>query len=1010
MKKVIIIILSILALFIGAAVAIPVIFKDDIKAAIDAEIAKSVNADVYFDPQKLGLSLFSNFPNITVSMEELGIFGRDEFSEYVLLAVERFEVEVNLSHLLFGDNIRISGITLTRPHIFIKVLENGKANYDIAVESDTTTPDTTTTASSDMAFRIDHWEIIDGKLDYNDLSIPYVMKLEGINHTGSGDFTLEVFDLDTKTTVDRASVSFDGVEYLTNKKLDLAMILNMDLPAMKFTFKDNNLKVNDFALNFDGSFSMPENGYDMDISFATPDNNFKSLLSLVPGVFKEGFEDIKTEGSLAFDGRVKGTYSETQMPAFNLGLKVDEAMFQYPDLPKAVKDINIDLVLDNQDGVLDNTLIDVKRFDMDFGGNPVKAVAKIEGLSRSAISAEVMAKLNLATVNAAFPVEGLDMKGMYNLELKANGVYDSLQGKFPVVTADMSLKDGYFKYADYPIPLEKVNFVSSVRNEGGSMAGTLIQVEQLGMLLDGEEFTGDLTLRDLENYQWDVHINGNLNLEKLTRVFPLDSMQLTGVIAANIASKGKMSDVEAGRYDKIATSGTVNVRDFAFVSEVDFPQGIKINEATTVFDPKKIKLNSFNGMLGKSDMQLTGNISNYMNYLFKEGELIKGQMTFKSKKFDINEWMVTEGEVSEDTTAYETEVIEIPKNIDFLLSADIAEVIYDNMNLKNVKGNVVIRGGIVMLDKVNFNTLGGAFAVNGTYDTRNPEKPAFDFDLDIENISIQQSYATFNTVKAFAPIAQFVNGSVSTKFAMGGELGQDMMPRLGTITGSGLVNVVEAVLEKNNITSGIASLTNLDKVSSNVAIRDLLLKTEIKDGRLNVEPFDINLGNFNTMVSGSTGLDGSLDYNLEMDIPAGSYGAKFNSLVSSLTGGDNSSQNIKLPINLTQSFTNPKFDLGKAFSTDNLKAQVKETAKEKLLEQLTDNKDNVIKDPNVSKLVDSSAIVDTRAQLKAREDSVKKALEEQAKAKQDSLKKAAEAAKKKAEDKIKNLLNFKKKN
>ena len=508
MKKVIIIILSILALFIGAAVAIPVIFKDDIKAAIDAEIAKSVNADVYFDPQKLGLSLFSNFPNITVSMEELGIFGRDEFSEYVLLAVERFEVEVNLSHLLFGDNIRISGITLTRPHIFIKVLENGKANYDIAVESDTTTPDTTTTASSDMAFRIDHWEIIDGKLDYNDLSIPYVMKLEGMNHTGSGDFTLEVFDLDTKTTVDRASVSFDGVEYLTNKKLDLAMILNMDLPAMKFTFKDNNLKVNDFALNFDGSFSMPENGYDMDISFATPNNNFKSLLSLVPGVFKEGFEDIKTEGSLAFDGRVKGTYSETQMPAFNLGLKVDEAMFQYPDLPKAVKDINIDLVLDNQDGVLDNTLIDVKRFDMDFGGNPVKALAKIEGLSRSAISAEVMAKLNLATVNAAFPVEGLDMKGMYNLELKADGVYDSLQGKFPVVTADMSLKDGYFKYADYPIPLEKVNFVSSVRNEGGSMAGTLIQVEQLGMLLDGEEFTGDLTLRDLENYQWDVHING----------------------------------------------------------------------------------------------------------------------------------------------------------------------------------------------------------------------------------------------------------------------------------------------------------------------------------------------------------------------------------------------------------------------------------------------------------------------------------------------------------------------
>ena len=861
-----------------------------------------------------------------------------------------------------------------------------------------------------MAIRIDHWEIIDGKLRYDDQSIPYVMNLEGLNHLGSGDFTLDILDMDTQTTVEKADIQFDGVDYLSNKKLDLSMILNMDLPAMRFTFKDNTLKVNDFALNFDGSFSMPNEGYEMDISFASPDNNFKSLLSLVPGVFKEGFEKIRTEGNLAFNGKVNGIYSEQQMPAFNLNLKVDKAMFQYPDLPKAVKDINIDLVLDNNDGVLDNTLIDVKRFDMDFGGNPIKAAAKIEGLSRSKIKAEVLAHLDLAALNTTFPVEGLDMKGMYDLELKADGIYDSLQGKFPSVTADMSLKQGYFKYAEYPIPLENVNFISSVKNEGGSMAGTLIKVRQFGMLLDGEEFTGDLTLQDLENYQWDAHINGNLNLEKLTRIFPLDSMQLAGLITANIATTGKMSDLEAERYDKIATSGTLSVKDFSFVSAVDFPQGIKIDQATTIFDPEKIKLSSFKGKLGKSDIQLTGNITNYMNYLFKEGELIKGKMTFKSKKFDVNEWMVTEGEVTEDTATYETEIVEIPKNIDFQLSANIAQVDYDNMNLKNVKGNVLIKEGMVILDKVNFNTLGGAFAVNGTYDTRNLDRPTFDFDLDIENVSIKQSYMTFNTVKAFAPIAQFVNGNFSTKFALNGDLGNDMMPKLGTITGSGLVNIVEAVLEKNNITTGIASLTSLDKINTNVAIKDLLLQTEIKDGRLNVKPYNVKLGNFNTLITGSTGLDGSIDYNLEMDIPAGSYGAKFNSLVSSATGGGNTSQNIKLPIKLTQSFTDPKFVLGNAFSKDNLKNQVKDVAKEKLLQQVADNKGKVIKDPAVSNLVDSSTVVDTKAQLKAKEDSVKKVLAEQAKAKEDSLKKIADETKKKAEEKIKDLLKFGKKN
>ncbi len=1008
MKKIIIVIAAILVLIVGAAVAIPIIFKDDIKAAIDAEIASSVNADVYFDPDKLGLSLFSNFPNITVSIEELGIIGREEFADDVLLAVEKFELELNLRHLLFGDNIRISGISLVRPNILIKVLENGKANYDIAVETEETEAEPAEEASP-MAISIDHWEIIEGRIKYDDQSIPYVMNLEGVNHRGSGDFTLEVFDLDTKTTVDKAYINFDGTDYLSDKKLDLSMVLNMDLPAMKFVFKDNTLKVNDFAMNFDGSFSMPADDYEMDISFASPDNDFKSLLSLVPGVFKEGFEKINTEGTLAFNGKVKGIYNENKMPAFNLSLKVDDAQFQYPDLPESVRDINIDLLVDNPDGVLDNTLLDIKKFNMDFGGNPIKASAKIDGLSKSKINAEILADLDLAALNTAFPIEGLDMKGIYHLALNADGIYDSLQGKFPTVAADMSLKQGYFKYADYPIPVEQVNFVSTVKNEGGSMAGTSIKVDQFEMLLDGEKFSGDLALQDLENYQWDAHINGNLDLEKLTKVFPLDSMQLTGLISANIASKGKMSDVEAEQYSKITTSGTLNVGDFSFVS-IDLPQGMKIDQATTVFDPQKIQVKSFKGKLGKSDMQLTGNITNYMNYLFKDEELIKGQMNFSSNKFDVNEWMVSEGEVTEDTTTYETELIAIPKNIDFKLAANIGTVDYDNMTLKNVKGDVLIQQGKVILDKVNFNTLGGAFAVNGTYDTQDPENPGFDFNMDMENISIKEAYATFNTVKAFAPIAQFVNGNFSTKFAMNGALGQDMMPIMGTITGSGLVNVVEAILEQNNITSGIASLTNLEKINTNVAIKDLLLKTEIKDGKLNVKPYNIKLGNFNTVVSGATGIDGSIDYNLEMDIPAGSYGAKFNSLVSSATGANSSSQNIKLPIKMTESFTNPKFSLGSAFSKDNLKDQVKDVAKEKLLQQIADNKGEVIKDPAVSNLVDSSTIKDTKAAVKAKEDSVKQVLAEQAKAKEDSLKKIAEESKKKAEDKIKSLLKFKKKN
>ena len=49
LKWTLIVIGGIVVLLLAAALILPAVFKDDIKAAIEKEIAKSVNADVVFD-------------------------------------------------------------------------------------------------------------------------------------------------------------------------------------------------------------------------------------------------------------------------------------------------------------------------------------------------------------------------------------------------------------------------------------------------------------------------------------------------------------------------------------------------------------------------------------------------------------------------------------------------------------------------------------------------------------------------------------------------------------------------------------------------------------------------------------------------------------------------------------------------------------------------------------------------------------------------------------------------
>lgn len=1020
LKKIFYVLGGLIILIIAAAIVIPIIFKDDIRAAIKEEIEKNVNATVIFNEDLVDVTLFRNFPNLTVSLNEFGVFNKEPFDGQLLLAVKKLEVVVNLKSVLFDHQMRVKGILLDEPQINIKVLADGTANYDIAMPSEDTvateeTPEETSTGEDNMTFGIDHWEIRNARITYDDESIPVTAKLLGLTHSGSGDFTLSVFDLKTKTHIDTLAVTFDGVNYLNNRTFDADLTLNLDLDQSKYTFKENVIKLNDFALAFDGWLAMPDDGMDMDITYSSTDNSFKSLLSLVPAVYTSDFNDIKTSGNLSFAGAVKGRYTDTSMPAFNLALAVNNAMFQYPDLPSSVRNINIDLRVDNADGNIDNTVVDLRKLHLDFGNNPVDAKLLVRNLVTYPIDADAKATLDLSELSTMFPMEGMEMKGKFSFDLKAKGVYDSIKNIIPAIDLQMAMSDGYVKSADFPIPLENMNLQASVSNPTGKMAETLIKLDNFSMKMAEDEIKAKAVVQNLDDYAWDVNVNGGIDLGKMMEVFPQEGMSLVGKINANITTSGKMSDLDAERYDKLPTSGTISITGLKYTDNEYLPMGFVIDQAQASFDPKEIRLAQFKGNVGKTDLDLNGAFSNYMNYVLKD-ELIKGQLNFSSHYVDLNEFMTTDttavAETPEDTTSLE--VVPIPGNIDFVLTASMNKILYDNLTLDNAKGRIIIRDGVLNLDGFGFNTLGGSLVMDGSYDTRDVSKPSFDFDLDINKMSIKQSFDAFNTVQTFAPAAKNMEGDYSTKFKISGDLGQDMMPVMNSVSGSGLIKLTDAALKNSKVISSVTALTKL-KDSDNVSLNDLTLSVKIENGRLSVKPFDVKLGNYKTTIAGSTGLEGDLDYVMDMDVPAGAVGSQVNNTLASLTGSTpKNSDVIKLKIGLRGTYDDPKPALLASGTKDQVKQQVTQKAKEEATKEakklITKQLGN---DTKTSQAVDSAAALlqdkeKAKAALAAKqkqiEDSVKAAVEARKKAVEDSLKKAAEAEAKK---KLKNL--FKKK-
>ena len=165
------------------------------------------------------------------------------------------------------------------------------------------------------------------------------------------------------------------------------------------------------------------------------------------------------------------------------------------------------------------------------------------------------------------------------------------------------------------------------------------------------------------------------------------------------------------------------------------------NDDSFRFDPKEINLSAFDAVIGKSDMQMNGKISNYIAYALDSNQVLKGRVNFSSTMLDLDEF-IPEDEVAdtevveEDTTSLS--VIPIPENIDFVLNSKIETVKMMDMTMTNASGDVIIKEGVVNLSNLKFNTLGGEFVVNGSYHAKDIENPAYDFNLDIKDMSISK--------------------------------------------------------------------------------------------------------------------------------------------------------------------------------------------------------------------------------------------------------------------------------
>jgi AsmA-like C-terminal region/AsmA family len=498
---------------------------------------------------------------------------------------------------------------------------------------------------------------------------------------------------------------------------------------------------------------------------------------------------------------------------------------------------------------------------------------------------------------------------------------------FPSFALSTKVNNGSFRYPDLPLPARDIQVDLAITNPGGDADSTVVRLNRFHLLVGRDPVDAGMVLRTpISDPDVDLRVNGKLDLADVRRTMKLEGIeQLTGRVAADAAVRTRMSYVDTRQYDKVAARGSLEVGSLTLKGK-DLPHPLTIQEASLRFAPQSAELKSFRGTIGSSDLEASGSLENMLGYVLRD-DVLRGNATVRSRRFDLNEWRSGEGDL---------QVIKVPPKIDFGLDASVGELSYANLKMTNARGKLRVKDQRVTLENFRLNTLGGEFGLNGFYETTNPARPDFDVALRMSKLQIPAAFQALTTVQLLAPVAKYAKGNFSANLQLNGALGRNMMPLFNALTGKGSLQTSLVSLQDFPPLNKVADVTKLQFLN-NPTLDSVQSTFQIRDGRLQVEPFAVKLGKLNLVVSGSNGFDQSLQYALRLRVPSSEMGGAANQAITSLVskagkaGLDlQSAAEVELPIQITGTVKDPavKLDAGSVVTS------TKETAKQLVQQQV----------------------------------------------------------------------------
>ena len=550
-------------------------------------------------------------------------------------------------------------------------------------------------------------------------------------------------------------------------------------------------------------------------------------------------------------------------------------------------DMNVDADLVNNKFTLQDNSISLNAIKLNIDGWAAMQKDGV-GMDIKLNTNEVGFKELLSLIPAIYAKDFQDLKTDGKASLTAFAKGTLTQEQMPQFEVALNVENAMFRYPSLPAGVDGINISATVKNPGGNIDATEVTINPFDFTLAGNPFSLEAIVKTpTSDPDLQATAKGTLDLGKIKDVYPLEDMSFNGTIQADMNLAGKLSYIEKEQYDKMKAEGSIRLNGMK-LNMKDLPT-VAIQRSTFSFSPRYLQLSETTVNIGNNDVTLDSRFENYLGYALK-GSTLKGSLNISSNHLNLNDFMSTDttavqAQATADTTATtsSTGTIRIPENLDFNMQANLKEVLFDKMKLENVNGTLLVKNGTIDMRNLSFNTMGGSITANGAYSAPKASQPHLNAGFDMKNIGFAQAYQELGLVQQLAPIFKGLKGNFSGNLQIDTPLNENMSPVMQKVQGSGNLSTKDLSLSGVKFIDQVADIVKKPSMKE-IEVKDLNLGFEIKDGRVNTQPFDLKLGDYTMNLSGSTGLDQTIDYTGKITLPSGGIGSALGTVDMTIGG------------------------------------------------------------------------------------------------------------------------------